>query len=390
MPPQVPQTEFIAGREVPAFPTPVVSDKILTEYVNTQVGGYAPLDYGTAFDAVEHTAFRDSYPSHVLVFQGPADINGYFVKRIWASNRVDQDTYNYSISYAYGNTNYPTYTRIYVVPRDGYVPLAPLSADPVDPDAKLISEQLVNQVEPQELSSKYVKVVRVYETVPGPVVTTYDFDPELKVNVVTTRQIVLSSDVPIPDTLTLELRESPRDESQYTKLRIKTNLVELPATKVEFDTGSYQFPALVFDIDIQKALMDTDEETGDTRSEVIWTPDMRNYPNVQALLRVTTSFHTAAPIQETLFEIPTRNLIYRGISFQIGINNVLSNEITCAVTFENDTRYGNLSESHTFAATTLSASGYSALIGTWKTIGCQITRYRGSIWIKKKTELFLV
>jgi len=385
-PPQLQSPEFVAGREIQTFPTPLIQDKILTEYVNSEINGYAPLEYGTPFDSVQHTAFRTSYPNHVLVFQAPADVNGYFIRRVWASNRVDQELYDYSISYAEGDPDYPVIVRTMVLPRSGYVPVAPLSTDPVNDLCLLVSQELINEVQPQELSSLYVKVVRVYERVPGPVVTTYDYDTELNVNVITTRQVVLSTDVPTEDVLTVELKEAPRENSKYTKLRIISKLTELPAGKVEFETGNYQFPALVFGITCQTAQLTTDPQ----RSEVFWTPNMRNYPNVPALLRVTTTFHTSEPIQETLFEIPTRNLIYRGISFQIAINNVLNDAITVGATFTGDQRYGNLSESQSFAATTLTASAYNALIDTYKIIGCQIDRWRGQIWVKKKTEVLLV
>lgn len=386
LPPKMnPQTP-IPARPVVNFPTPVIADKILNEYINTTQGSYQPLDYGTPFDAVVHNAFQGSYPNHVLVYQSPVDLDGYVVRRVWASNRVDQDSYNYSITYAESDPDFPTYTRTYVYPREGYVPLEPLSPDPEDPGALLVSEVMINETEPPELSSQYIKVVRVYETLPGPIVETEDQDTELNQLVFTRRQVILSDDTFMPDywPLLLEMRESPR--TKYTKLRIISYLNELPADKTEFMTGTYQFPSLVFGISLSVVEL----TPSPNRSEVIWYPSMRAAPDVQANLKTITSFHVGEPPDETLFVIPVRNLIYRGISYQIAINNVLSDGIPLTATFVGDDRYGDLVESITFAPTSLSATEYEALIGTFQTVGCNIQRWRNQIYVKTITQVELI
>lgn len=384
----------IPGRAVASFPTPVISDQIITEYVSAESGAYTPLPYGTLFDSVSHGAFTNSYPDFQLVYEAPADVNGWFYKRIWVNNRIDQQTYNYDISYAEGDPEYPTITRVYVYPRDSYNtdpvgpngPLTPLTPDPVYPGALLVQEQMLNQAEPVEIQSRYVKVVRVYETLPGPVVTTQDFDTELNALVYTDKQVVLATNTfnPASNLLTLEMRESPRNK--YTKLRLTSYLQSLPATRVEYQTGTYNWPTLVFDITLTKVQLTTDPD----RSEVYWYPDMRTAPNVPAILKTTTSFSTSSPSPATLYTIPWRDLLYRGISFQIAINNVLNDAITVSASFTDDERYGNLSESHTFAATSPTATAYQALIGTYQNIGSQIDQWRGSIWVTTTTQVLLV
>lgn len=227
--------ELPLKRPVITHPTPNVEDKIIYEIVNAWAADYAPLVYGTKYNDVKHGPYNKSYPDHVLVYQAPEGVSGEFVRRTWASNRVDQDAYNYSISYAEGDPEYPIYTHTYVFPREGYEPLPPLSPDPdaEHAGAYLTQEQMINEVSPPELGSLYVKVVRVYETLPGPVVTTYDYDTELDINVRTRRQVVISFQTPLTDPpvdnvptetpLTLDLRETPR--TKYTKLRITSDHV---------------------------------------------------------------------------------------------------------------------------------------------------------------------
>lgn len=389
-------------KDLVSYPTPNIADKIVNERVNAWAANYAPLEYGTKYNDVEHGPYNKSYPDHVLVFQAPDDAAGEWVRRIWASNRVDQDTYNYSISYAEGDPEFPIYTHTYVFPRATYEPLPPLSEDP-DPahaGAYLTQEQMINEVEPAELGSLYVKVVRVYETLPGPVTTTYDYDTELNINVRTRRQVVISFQTPLTDPpvdnvptetpLTLDLRETPR--TKYTKLRIISDLLELPATKTEYQTGRYPFPALVTDITVSVYSLDPVPD----RSETIWFPTMRSEPNVPALFQVETSFYDAPPGDpsgppvSTLYVINPQNLIYRGISYQIAINNVLNDAISVSASFTGDAVYGDLNEPFSWPASVPSAAQYTALIGTYQIVGCDITRWRGNIWVRQQQSLLLV
>ena len=120
----------------------------------------------------------------------PNDASGQSRKRTWVSNRVDQDKYNFAISYEANDTEFPTYTRTYVLPREGYEPLGLLSPDPFDPFALMIGEQALTEIEPVELRTVYLKVVRVFATLPGPIsyAIEYPYGGDLKCPRVTTKQ----------------------------------------------------------------------------------------------------------------------------------------------------------------------------------------------------------
>lgn len=149
-----------------SFPTPNINDLVVVVDVDSRLPGYKPLEYGTPHP--DQTRFRGAK----LVYQEPVDGTDQFVRRIYATDRADQDAYNYAIKYSAGSPGHPIYLRSYVLPREDYTPLPEGSADSQFPDAFLIEEEMA-PVE-GELNSLYVKVTRVYETLPGPVITSFE------------------------------------------------------------------------------------------------------------------------------------------------------------------------------------------------------------------------
>lgn len=618
----------MVGSPLTTFPTPLVEDTIEVEGVDTAAGHYARLPFGTRYNDVDHGAHPKDLPDHVLVADEASDASGIMRKRTWASMRVDQDLYNFNVSYEGNDVEFPTYTRTYVLPREGYSPLELLTPDPFDPFAFLVAEQVVSEVEPAQLKSVFVKVVRIYQTLPGPLlysveypyggfssyprittkqkfahmkfpedlgakcplpnyteailvaqtiqqteyagvdtlqriydivpevhyagdlledgsrateneyggqeefgysigymfgkeafpfltwkftapvdgfqpahdlsscpikgfeklflvaqetagddkqavvmqvtrryetlpgplvhkidyennnpgypilstsqrvmasqyapgsiagdyctvpgyinlmlaeqhlaptdyanvkedqrifelnpsdqIITLDYDSTVDVFIQTTKQKVPAGTIPVMGDLTLEFREKPVDK--YRSIQIFSKLMSLPGTRVEFQTvNNWAFPTLLTGITLQKSGLISN------RGEVVFFPNtLRPVQNVPAITRVTTSYHTAPPPSETIFVLPTRNIIYQGISYQISISNVLCDAIALSVTFTNDTKYGNLTESVTFQPTNPSATQYYGEIGKYKVVGCDIAIWRSRIFVKTVTEVILV
>ena len=612
----------MAGRTVPAYPTPSIADTIEAEYVDSVAGIYHPIPFGTKYSEVEHGAFQLDLPDHVLISDTATDASGAMRKRLWASNRLDQDAYNFSIAYENQSPEHPNYTRVYVFEREGYTPLDPLDPDPFDPFAFLVGEQVMDQTDPPELRNAFLKVVRVYMTLPGPllysiqypyggnpsyprittkqkfahmafadalgskcpvtnytdatliaqtitqtemagvdlvqriydvvplvvfgsepginddykgqegygysigymngaanfpfvtwkfvlsrddyqaspdlspcpikgfeklrlvnqgsegddkqnqllhverryetlpgpivhkvdydnndpsfpilstvqriayneynpgaigltnpdvggytnlllfeqhlvpsdfatiredqriyelnpsnVVTTYDYDSAMDTFIENRRQKCLAAIPHALDIMVLEYREKPVDK--YRTIQIQSKLLALPAPRVEYKTvNNWPFPTLLTGITMQLTGLVAN------RNEVVWYPNtLRPIQNVPAILRVTTTYYTSLPPAETIFVLPTRNIIYRGISFELSINNVLCNAISLGVTFTSDTKYGGLKEQVTFAATNPSADQYYAVIGQYRTVACDITMWRGRIFVKNVSEVILV
>jgi hypothetical protein len=155
------------AKGIQSLPTPVIDDVIITEVVNAWKGDYQKLEYGTMWDSVPHGSQQGSFPEHKLVFQQTSSEDGQWVKRIWVNDRVNQDSYNYAIKYSAGSQAHPIYTRTYVVPREGYEPLPDGTPDTLFPTAVLVDEEADRTG--NELDSKYITVIRVYETLPGPI-----------------------------------------------------------------------------------------------------------------------------------------------------------------------------------------------------------------------------
>lgn len=169
--PPIPQAP---GKGIKSFPTPVIDDVVITEIVNAWKGDYKALDYGVKWDESPHASMQGSHPDHKLVFQDPASADGEWIKRIWVNDRVNQDSYNYAIKYSGGSQSHPIYIRTYILPREGYVPLPDLTPDDVYPTALLVEEEV--QRNEGELDSKYIKVVRVFETLQGPEITSFRYN----------------------------------------------------------------------------------------------------------------------------------------------------------------------------------------------------------------------
>jgi hypothetical protein len=198
-----------AGKGIPSFPTPVIKDTVIVEVVNAWKGDYVPLEYGAKWDDHPHASQQGSYPDHKLISQAPNSEDGQWVKRIWANDRVDQDTYNYAIKYSAGSDAHPIYIRTYLEPRDTYAPRLDNSPDPLFPSAVLVDEE-VTRTE-GEFDSRYVQVTRVYETLPGPVVPTKRINERGDLETINT-QTVAPGTQPDPDGLFVTQTQVAQEE----------------------------------------------------------------------------------------------------------------------------------------------------------------------------------
>ena len=203
------------GKGVSSFPTPVIKDTVIVEVVNAWKGDYQPLEYGTKWDDVPHASVQGSFPDHKLISQAPNSEDGQFVKRIWANDRVDQDTYNYAIKYSGGSDQHPIYIRTYILPRESYTPIPDLTPDPLFPNAVLVDEEVARTE--GELDSRYVQVTRVYETLPGPELIGKQMVTQFGGGVVETKKQTVVGTTPItPDFRTLQAAVSPEDVTKST------------------------------------------------------------------------------------------------------------------------------------------------------------------------------
>jgi hypothetical protein len=190
-----------------SFPTPNINDLVVVLDVDSRLPGYKPLEYGTPHP--DQTRFKGAK----LVYQEPLDGTDRFVRRIYATDRADQDTYNYAVNYSSGSAAHPVYVRSYIELRSDYKRLPDGTPDSVFKDAILVSEEMA-PVE-GELSSLYVRVTRVFETLPGPLLTGQRYDESFDLVIPFTQQVVSSATESIGDERT---DIEPRDV-QHSLLR---------------------------------------------------------------------------------------------------------------------------------------------------------------------------
>ena len=231
--------------EVPvvSYPTPNVSDLLVVQDVDTRTPDYVALSYGDLHPD------QISFPGLKLVFQQPLDNeqNYMWVRRVYANDRSNQDTYNYAIKQTSSDPNFPIYIRTYSIPRSGYTPLPKGSVDPLFPTAPSGNSVVLNSEDvdrfkddqdDSQLDSEYVKVTRTYITLPGPILTGGKVDPRYGIPVTVQRQAVPAgvgpSIVQNGDGSVSSSDIDPVDTTQST--RISSILQALPADQVWYGT----------------------------------------------------------------------------------------------------------------------------------------------------------
>lgn len=108
----------LTGELARSYPTPG-SDIDLTAITEGNITDYLQTLYGTPPP-------ENTNAGHMLVSETPIDWK--FFRRRYVTDRTNEDIYNASISYEGENTDYPTFTRDYIVRRSVYTPKGKLTA----------------------------------------------------------------------------------------------------------------------------------------------------------------------------------------------------------------------------------------------------------------------
>lgn len=181
-------------KQIVAFPSPNVADRIFHERRDSQQASYAVPVFGTPHPNVV------KYPGFLLAYVKASDDVGW-ADWYYVNDRLNQDAYNYEIQYPYASTDYPRYIRTYVYLQTTLVEPAAGSADPVFAGFSLVDHKHSNIGDPV-LDTLFVSVQRAYERIPGPILTTRDYPTTVKgALATTTRQTVApGTAVPVPGT----------------------------------------------------------------------------------------------------------------------------------------------------------------------------------------------
>ena len=142
------------------FPTPLIQDLVIVVAKEVNTPAYEVETYGAPHPDSE------KFPDHKLALIQLSE-DGLKAKWFYVADRDDQDLYNYALKFQAEDHTSAIYIRQYVLPRDGYAPLDNGTVDSADDECTLIHEEVTGSAD-GELASLYIKVVRVFEHVVGP------------------------------------------------------------------------------------------------------------------------------------------------------------------------------------------------------------------------------
>jgi hypothetical protein len=212
---------------VPQYPTPNVPDFytknghiILVVKESVEKGNYnpQPLDGSVTYTGRD----ANKWPSTLyLVYQRPTE-DAEFVYNYYANDRTlaSQDPWNYGLDYSANNPDYPITSRTYITPRSQYSTAALGSTDPVFGGSQIISQQkMVELPDDNPLRSRYVAVQRVYETIPGPVLTGEKLDERGDLETITTQTVAAGTAPDADGLLVTQTAVQPVDSVKSTKTK---------------------------------------------------------------------------------------------------------------------------------------------------------------------------
>jgi len=391
---------------VAQYPTPLVpnyNDKtggwsiadqghiILQEKVSIEKGSFNPLPLD---GSVTYTG-RDAnkWPSTLyLVAERPTQ-DGEFIFRYWANDRSisSQNLWNYNIAYSSEDVTAPIYTRSYIVPRVSYDPNDFLGNDPLNGSSTFVKLQMAELPADNPLTSRYVAVEAVYETLPGPILTGYQYDPDLNLVITNTKQTLASgaSAPTLPNNGLISSRDEPLDK--WRTVRIQSRITSLPASRTEYKTGSYASPNLL------TGFANTFFVMPDGQIQYNVTPVMRAKRSYQTAFKYETSYQYGQPSEPsyTLFDPLAINVYYDGYFFKVNIPDCLTDP-GLSINFSTGTGnisaayYGPITESYTVPTTTLHASTYKdTLVGTYQLISYEVDYWKANIWRVSQQSVLL-
>lgn len=222
------------------FPTPDIGDFYLVESYNKKNQEY-PLKNGTPHPDEKR------FPGFILTKE--IDQDETWATMIYARDRVGQQEYNFTVTFSGESNAHPIYTRAYILRRQGYEPEAKRTIDPLfkqpegAPQPLLVQEEM-RQCPDDNIASLYVLVIRVYETLDGPVITGIQTDPETNVQYPVSRQAILADAVLPPNAGGIVYEKEP--VSTVKAVLVTRDLS--PIVGVHFETYpniSYVFPGLL-------------------------------------------------------------------------------------------------------------------------------------------------
>ncbi len=230
-PPQASSVPYIAKPWQRKFPTPS-TDYIISVRKDTRAPGFVMPVKGDAFDGIDprNQALGHTFAAPVALEQLPGFVDLYYLAPF-----QNQEDYNYTITFPFVDKSYPRFTRTYVVLRTDTLATDEPAADSFDPrfgtPYQLTDHKIERFDDNQVLDAVFVKVIRTYEKLPGPVITSYERNAAQQVVTVQTQEIA-SGAAPTQSALTEEAKQE-RVGTAKAKNTLATVASVFPATGLQ-------------------------------------------------------------------------------------------------------------------------------------------------------------
>ena len=282
---------------------------------------------------------------------------------------------------------------------------ATVSQSIVDPSTSPVGGKFILQDQISAIDSAKAKREQVVVS-SYPNLTTYDLDEQLGVVIINERTVVDHNAPYSAPPLVLTLNDRPID--QWKTLRITSRLANLPATRVEYDTRQFTFPALLGNalglsaVEVQSLNLGfgriplpdgttqyISSSTG-LNKYVSIKPNLRPALSLPTRIKVITTFHSSPPSPDSVYQITTQNISYSGTLFSFNFGDVICNSFTVGpiTASEYDQRYYPLNESITFSESIPNRSSYQ--VNSEVIISCNVEYYKSNIWVKRTEYVTLI
>lgn len=286
-------------------------------------------------------------------------------------------------------------------------PVAYLTAHPIDSALKLTLQKMESDEDGKKTRT------RIYRTLPGQPNSKYVFDEEINAYVeIVTCDYALNEAAPT-DPLIIQCSDAENEQGWITRTTMK--LSGAPATKTEYRTEQFTFPAILQSVTAQTlnvgegnvtVAADTTEWHTGINTFVAILPVIRPAISAPTVHKVVTEFFykdatghfrnsSGTDIGTTLtadavYEILPNNVRFSGRLFDFNFGEVLNDGLTVSASAgPYDLSLKGLSESVSFGPSAPTKTAYNAAIGTEVLLASDVLVWRGAFYIKRNTYINL-
>jgi hypothetical protein len=244
-----------------------------------------------------------------------------------------------------------------------------------DPDTANFPDAYLTSIDPSPGDRERQNLTLGYETLPGTLLTSYEYDPETFAKVTVTRQRVLASAVSPPADGVAGTELSVQAINKVVSLVTNRTTSTTQPTRNEYHSNEYQFPSRIYAVTFDVAVA--------TNGLTLMTLNFQKTSGrrLRTMERVAVSYATTAPALNstvTIYNFPIVDIVYSGIFIPtIEEPRVLTLGFTLTYAAGSGSiLWPDFTETLEVPATSVTPTEYDALIGTEILVGGQTSPWR--------------